>query len=125
MTTPQQQIRIGALFIALGVGCGAFGAHGLKQLISPAMLAVYEKGVFYHLIHGLGLLFVALLTSNKIISAHKGSRIFLTLAAGIFFFSGSLYLLAITGKTWLGAVTPLGGILFIASWMQLAFSDNL
>ena len=97
---------------------GAFGAHGLKQGIEPALLAVYQTGAQYHLFHALGLLLVG------VIARARGDRLLAVsgwlLLAGMVLFSGSLYLLAITGERWLGAITPLGGTAFILAWLLLA-----
>jgi uncharacterized membrane protein YgdD (TMEM256/DUF423 family) len=108
---------IAALLLALAVMLGAFGAHGLKDRLDAYSMDVYQKAVFYHFIHALGLLVVTLSprTSNLI-------WVNLLLVAGILIFSGSLYLLAITGVKTLGAITPLGGLSFIAAWLLLAWS---
>jgi len=112
-------IRTGAVVMALGVLLGAFGAHGLKNVLSDPMKAVYETGVRYHLIHGLALFVVAWLASRSPSTLVNASGWFFL--AGIFLFSGSLYLLALSGvKAW-GAVTPVGGLAFIAGWLSLAF----
>jgi len=106
--------------LTLAVGIGAFGAHGLKSHLTAEMLATYKTGVEYHFYHALGLLFVGVL-SVYMPSVHlKWSAIFLT--TGIILFSGSLYVLAITGIKWLGAITPLGGLSFIAGWIFLFVS---
>jgi uncharacterized membrane protein YgdD (TMEM256/DUF423 family) len=116
-----------AFLLAIAVMCGAFGAHALKDRLDAYHTAVFEKAVFYHFIHALGMLMVAvmpLLQSGgvSLLSESVAGRICLMLAAGVIFFSGSLYLLALTGIRWLGAVTPIGGTLFIASWIYLAVS---
>lgn len=109
---------LGALSAFTAVAAGAFGAHALRAHLSPDLLAVYETGARYQMYHALALIGVAL------VSAHAPQR--LTAAAGWCFvwgtmlFSGSLYLLALTGTTWLGAVTPFGGVLFLAGWGCLA-----
>ena len=110
----------GAIAAALGVALGAFGAHGLKARVTPDLLAIYETGVRYHLVHALGLLAVGW-------AADRWPGTWATLAgwlflAGILVFSGSLYLLALTGVRWLGAITPLGGLAFIAGWLSLALA---
>ena len=110
----------GAVMCGLGVLLGAFGAHGLRGRVTPEMLAVFETGVRYHLVHGLALLAVAWATTrwpNTWISASGGLFV-----AGIVVFSGSLYLLSITGVRWLGAITPIGGLCFVAGWLILALS---
>ena len=105
--------------IQLGlVGLGAFGAHGLKSRLGPDMLAVFETGVRYQLYHALALLAVgwaAARWSHPLINASGWA-----FGAGIVLFSGSLYLLALTGIRSLGAITPLGGLAFIAGWACLA-----
>jgi uncharacterized membrane protein YgdD (TMEM256/DUF423 family) len=108
---------IAALLLALAVMLGAFGAHGLKDRLDAYSMEVYQKAVFYHFIHALGLLVVTLAprTANLV-------WVNLLLVAGILIFSGSLYLLAITGVRTLGAITPLGGLSFIAAWLLLAWS---
>ncbi len=110
----------GAVMCGLGVLLGAFGAHGLRGRVTPEMLAVFETGVRYHLVHGLALLAVAWATTrwpNTWISASGWLFV-----AGIVVFSGSLYLLSITGVRWLGAITPIGGLCFVAGWLILTLS---
>lgn len=118
--TERQLIILAALNMIAAVGAGAFGAHGLKQMISADLLAVWQTAVLYHLIHALGLFVVALL------GARYGSSLFSTagilMFAGIVMFSGSLYLLAITGTKWLGAVTPIGGVAFLVAWALVAWA---
>lgn len=102
-------IRIAALFGASGVVLGAFGAHGLKTVLAAHQsLEVWHTASFYHLLHA-----VVLLWAN---TRRLAFRLF---ASGIVVFSGSLYLLAVSGLKWLGAVTPLGGLLLIAGWLSL------
>jgi uncharacterized membrane protein YgdD (TMEM256/DUF423 family) len=94
------------------VTLGAFGAHGLRERLSPPMLEVYRTGVLYHLVHALVVLAVALAADRL-----RRPRLIASLfAGGIAIFSGTLYLLAITGRGWLGAVTPVGGLLLLAGW---------
>jgi len=111
---------IGAVLGFLSVALGAFGAHALKKVLSPDMLAVYHTGVEYQMAHSLALLLVSLAT------VHVPSKL-LTYAGwlfvtGIILFSGSLYLLAVTGIQRLGAITPLGGLCFLAGWALLAIA---
>lgn len=123
-------IGISSLLLGLGVACGAFGAHALKDRLDPYLLSVFEKGVHYHLVHAAAMLalatFLAFLTSplagdnGDTISAETVSRTLALLMGGIVIFSGSLYLLAVTDMRWLGAITPVGGTLFIAAWCYLA-----
>ncbi|AMV73387.1 hypothetical protein DBW_3079 [Desulfuromonas sp. DDH964] len=112
-------VPLGSLSALLGVALGAFGAHILKARISPDLFAVYQTAVLYHLVHALGLILVGLLCQ-----VHPGNRLLpragWTLLAGTALFSGSLYLLAMTGVRWLGAITPLGGVAFLAGWGLVA-----
>lgn len=110
---------LGAVFGALGVAAGAFGAHGLRARLSPEMLAVFETGVRYHLVHALALLAAAWAASRW--ESHAFSAAGWLFVAGIIIFSGSLYALALTGVRGLGALTPFGGAAFIAGWLCLAW----
>jgi uncharacterized membrane protein YgdD (TMEM256/DUF423 family) len=110
---------LGALSAAIAVGLGAFGAHGLRQRLVPDMLVVFETGVRYQMYHALAVLGIAL-ASSRWPSATLLAAGWLFLA-GTVVFSGSLYLLAMTGQRWLGAVTPLGGAAFIAGWLVLVW----
>ena len=108
----------GAVAAGVGVVLGAFGAHGLKARLAPDLLAVFETGVRYHLVHALGLLAVGGAAARWPSTwCNAAGWLFL---AGILVFSGSLYLLALTGARWLGAITPVGGLAFIAGWAALA-----
>jgi uncharacterized membrane protein YgdD (TMEM256/DUF423 family) len=109
-----------AIMLALAVCIGAFGAHGLQARLDAYSLGVYEKGVFYHFFHALGMLAVPLLVRAGLISESAGKWTGWLLLAGIVLFSGSLYVLAITGERTLGAVTPFGGASFIAAWAVIA-----
>jgi len=109
-----------AIMLALAVSIGAFGAHGLQGRLDAYSLGIYEKAVLYHFIHALGMLAVPLLVQAGLISSAAGKWTGWLLLAGIVLFSGSLYLLAITGVRTLGAVTPFGGVSFIAAWVTLA-----
>ena len=106
---------LGGLNAALVVLFGAFGAHALKARLSTDMLAVYQTGVHYHLFHALGLLVVGLVAMHIPVSAYLRWSGWLMLI-GIVLFSGSLYVLSMSGLHWLGAITPFGGASFIASW---------
>jgi uncharacterized membrane protein YgdD (TMEM256/DUF423 family) len=115
---PAWLFLIGAVLMALGVGTGAFGAHALNDSVAASDLEVFRTGVRYHLVHGLAILSTALLAAH-------GQDDMLRLAAiafiaGIVLFSGSLYTLVLTGQRWLGAITPLGGVLFLIGWVCLA-----
>ncbi len=111
---------LGSLLMASAVALGAFGAHGLKDRLDPYALSVYEKAVFYHFVHALGMLLVVCLCSSQLLSSSAVNKVALCLLLGILFFSGSLYVLAISGLKWLGAITPIGGLLFIVAWSLLA-----
>lgn len=105
----------------LVVMLGAFGAHGLENLLSPARIATWQTGVLYHMFHtlalfGAGLLLQQVPDNSLVIRSAAG---FLT---GIVLFSGSLYLLAVTGMTRLGFITPLGGVAFLAGWAFLGYA---
>jgi uncharacterized membrane protein YgdD (TMEM256/DUF423 family) len=100
---------------------GAFGAHALKERLDAYSLDVYQKAVFYHFIHALGILIVSVLLRTGAITQSACTTVCALLLAGIVLFSGSLYLLAITGARGLGAVTPFGGLAFIAAWILLAY----
>jgi uncharacterized membrane protein YgdD (TMEM256/DUF423 family) len=112
---------IGAVLTALAVGMGAFGAHGLRSKLDTYSMSVYEKAVFYHFIHALGILLVSLLARTNAISISGQTRVAWLLLIGIIIFSGSLYALALSGVRILGAITPIGGIAFIAGWLLLAY----
>jgi uncharacterized membrane protein YgdD (TMEM256/DUF423 family) len=112
---------IGAICMGLAVGLGAFGAHGLRSRLDEYSMDVYEKAVFYHFVHAIGLLVVPLLARTGSVTDAASSRVCWLLIAGILIFSGSLYTLAITGVRTLGAITPLGGLAFIGAWALLAW----
>src|SRR4051794_19528529 len=105
--------RIASALCFLGVALGAFGAHGLKALLeSHAMVDVWNKAVLYHLVHAVVLVILALHAT--------GNRLpYYLIATGIVLFSGSLYIMAVTNVRWLGAITPLGGLCFLAGWAWL------
>ncbi len=111
----------GAILLALAVILGAFGAHELRSRLDAYLMSVYEKAVFYHFIHALGLLIVSTLPKTGSLSESAAAWVCGLLLAGILIFSGSLYVLALTGLRVLGAVTPVGGLSFIAAWLVLAW----
>ncbi|MCG6873863.1 MAG: DUF423 domain-containing protein [Betaproteobacteria bacterium] len=120
-TTPKLFLVLGALTAMLAVVLGAFGAHALRAKLAPDLLAIYQTAVQYHFWHALGLLVIG------VVAIHMPAASMLKWAgwvmfAGIVLFSGSLYVLAITGARWLGAVTPFGGAAFIVSWVLLAIA---
>lgn len=110
----------GAIFMALAVLLGAFGAHALKKVLAPDMLVIYKTGVEYQFYHALGLLLIGL------IGFHIQSKYLrwsgLLISIGIIIFSGSLYVLTLSGIKALGAITPIGGLSFVAGWIFLAIA---
>jgi uncharacterized membrane protein YgdD (TMEM256/DUF423 family) len=112
---------VGALACMLAVVLGAFGAHALRARLTPDMLAAYHTGVQYHFWHALGLLAIALTLAH--FPAAQGLKwAGWLMLAGVVVFSGSLYLLAVTGARWLGAITPVGGAAFIVAWLLFAYA---
>jgi uncharacterized membrane protein YgdD (TMEM256/DUF423 family) len=115
-----------ALLAALAVALGAFGAHGLKKIVPPETVATFQTGVQYQMYHALALLMVALIFDK--LSPKLMNRAAVCFITGIILFSGSLYLLTIlkatdtVGLQGIGAVTPIGGLFFIAGWLFLVFS---
>ena len=108
-------LLLGAMLGALGVALGAFGAHGLKARLDPEALAWWHTGVQYHLWHAIALVAVGA-------AALPGTRtVAILMALGVLLFSGSLYVMALTGMRWLGMVTPLGGLALIAGWLWLGW----
>lgn len=108
----------GAFLAMLGVALGAFGSHGLRSRVDADLIRIFETGVRYQMYHALAILFVGL--AQRVLTAGK----WLNLApwlwlVGIVVFSGSLYLLVLVDKRWLGAITPLGGLAMIAGWIAL------
>lgn len=114
-------LTLGSIAMALAVMLGAFGAHGLKSRLTEEMLAIFETGVNYHFYHAIGLLIIGLLASYLPDSPLLTWAGWL-MVGGIIIFSGSLYILSVSGIRWLGAVTPLGGLCFIAAWILLAIA---
>ena len=114
----QKILIAGAIFMALAVSLGAFGAHALKKVLTPEMLAIYKTGVEYQFYHALGLLLIGLIGFQVKSKCMGWAGILLTV--GIILFSGSLYALTLTEIKSLGAITPLGGLSFIAGWICLA-----
>lgn len=111
---------LGALCGFLAVAAGAFGAHAFRDILSQESLAIFETAARYQMYHALALLAAAWVATRWPGSvAQAAGWLF---AAGIIVFSGSLYLLSITGTQWLGAVTPLGGIVLLAGWLALAWA---
>ena len=112
-------VILGALSGFVGVAAGAFGAHGLRQRVSPDMLAVFETGARYQMYHAVALLAVAWAGTRWPGPALQFAG--WAFVAGTLLFPGSLYLLSLTGARWLGAITPVGGVAFLAGWLGLAW----
>ena len=113
-------VALGAVLAGLAVAAGAFGAHGLRDRLAPDMLAVFETAARYQMYHALGLVAVAWVTTRwPDASAGLAGWLFV---AGIVLFSGSLYVLALSGVRWLGAITPFGGLCFLGGWGVLAWT---
>lgn len=117
----QASLAVGALFGFLGVVLGAFGAHALRARLSPEMLTIWKTANEYHFYHAIALVLVGLLArATKLQGLNLVAACFV---AGIVVFSGSLYLLALTEARWLGAITPIGGLLFVLGWGWLAWAS--
>lgn len=114
------EAAVAAACMALGVGCGAFGAHYLRDILSPLDLQIWEKAVLYQLVHGLAALAVAF-APEPLLRATARRRIATLMLLSVLVFSGSLYVLVLSGERWLGMITPLGGMGLIVSWLILAF----
>jgi uncharacterized membrane protein YgdD (TMEM256/DUF423 family) len=113
-------ITIGAVSAGLAVAAGAFGAHALKSRLGPDLLAVFETGARYQMYHALGLILIGVLGTmrpSSLLDLAGGAMV-----AGTLLFSGSLYALALTGIRAFGAITPIGGVAFLAGWAMLAWS---
>jgi uncharacterized membrane protein YgdD (TMEM256/DUF423 family) len=111
---------LGALFAGLAVAAGAFGAHGLRARLAPDLLEVFETAARYQMYHALGLLAVAWAAARWPQPAVTAAG--WCFVVGIAVFCGSLYVLSLTGVRWLGAITPLGGLAFMAGWLALALA---
>ncbi|MDG1025688.1 MAG: DUF423 domain-containing protein [Gammaproteobacteria bacterium] len=104
----------------LAVSLGAFAAHALRDRLSPELLNTFQTGVQYHIYHALALFGIGLMMINFPASSILRTSAYLMLA-GLVFFSGSLYLLSITGIRWLGAITPIGGVFFLVAWALIVW----
>ena len=112
-------IAVGALNAAIAIAAGAFAAHGLREKLDARALEVFETGARYQMYHAVAIVLAGILVGAGMRGAQTAGWIF---QAGIVLFSGSLYVLAVTGVKSLGAVTPLGGVAFLAGWLWLAWS---
>jgi len=118
--TSQKVLKIASIFGLLAVAIGAFGAHSLSSfLIENNRVATFETAVRYHFYHTIALLVVSVLLQNN--SSKYLNRAAILFSIGILVFSGSLYILALSNFTFLGAITPLGGLCFMAAWISLFF----
>jgi uncharacterized membrane protein YgdD (TMEM256/DUF423 family) len=122
MAMGKSWIVLGSLSAFLSVAAGAFGAHGLKERLAADLLAIFETGARYQMVHALGLIALGLLASRSPQAAQPfaASVAGWAFVAGTVLFSGSLYGLSLTGIRALGAITPLGGLAFLAGWIGLA-----
>lgn len=111
-------ISIAALNLAIAVGLGAFGAHGLKAIVSSQQLEWWQTATLYWFIHGLGLLLVGILIRLN----YATQTTAWLLQIGVIIFAGSLYAMTLGAPRWFGAITPIGGVLMIAGWLWLAIS---
>ena len=111
---------IGGIYGTLAVVFGAFGAHGLKSKVSAEDLVIFETGVRYQMYHSLGLILLGLLAMNPNLNISPLPFIFFVI--GIIIFSGTLYLIPLTGLRWLGAITPIGGTALIVGWILLIYN---
>ena len=112
----------GAALLALAVMIGAFGAHALKERLDAYSTGIYERAVFYHFVHAAGLVAIGIATLAHVARTGAANDAGWLLLVGIVVFCGSLYALALTGVRKLGAITPLGGLAFIAGWIAFAVS---
>lgn len=113
-------VTCAAIALMLGVGTGAFGAHGLRAHVSPGLLEVWHTAVLYQFVHALGLLGIAAMQPR--LHARLASAGAAFLLAGILIFSGSLYALVLSGVRLIGAITPIGGVSFMIGWLLLALA---
>lgn len=116
-TTTRLFVAAGALCCMAGVITGAFGAHALEQVLSPERLQTWEKGVDYLFVHALGLVLLGVLEKTGPKKCHRVAGVLMM--AGILLFSGSLFVLVLSDIRWLGMITPLGGMSFVAAWLVL------
>ncbi|MBO6584966.1 MAG: DUF423 domain-containing protein [Gracilimonas sp.] len=116
MSNPKIILAVAAFLLAIAVAAGAFGAHALKNTLSAERLETWQTAVQYHAWHALGLMLIALIGAQFQMVVTLPASLILS---GILIFSGSLYILCLSGASWLGAITPIGGVAFIAGWVLL------
>ena len=109
----------GLFFCGFSVLMGAFGAHALKDKLSEYSISIYDKAVFYQIFHAIGILLVSIL--GQVFNTQDFNTSGWLFIIGILLFSGSLFILSFTGIKWLGAITPIGGVMFIVGWFLLFF----
>ena len=119
-SSSQMLIAIGSLLAALAVAAGAFGAHMLKTVLDPPMLAVFETAARYQMYHALGMIAVGL--AGLVLDRPEMARAGWCFVAGVLLFCGSLYCVSLLGIRWMGAVTPVGGVAFITGWILFGWS---
>ena len=112
-------LLFGLFFCGFSVLMGAFGAHALKDKLSEYSMSIYDKAVFYQVFHALGILIVSIL--GQLFNTQEFNIFGWFFIIGILLFSGSLFILSVTGIKWLGAITPIGGVMFILGWFLLFF----
>jgi uncharacterized membrane protein YgdD (TMEM256/DUF423 family) len=117
-------VRTGSSLIALSVILGAFGAHALKSRVSEAELQIFSTANFYMMLHGIGIILISILSKVDLISKKTSNHVIILFLFGCFVFCGSLYSIVGTGIRTFGAITPIGGVSFIAGWGVLIFSRS-
>ena len=113
-------IAFGAFNAFIAVAAGAFAAHGLKDILSAEYLSTFKTAADYQLMHGIGLIIIGLINKQNTNRCNIAAAVFMLV--GIILFSGSLYLLTLTGTRWLGIITPFGGVCFLIAWLTLGFN---
>ncbi len=113
-------IALGAFNAFIAVAAGAFAAHGLKDILSIEYLNTFRTAADYKMMHSIGLILIGLLNKQDANRSNIVAAVFMF--AGIILFSGSLYLLTLTGIKWLGIITPFGGLCFLIAWLMLGFN---
>jgi len=113
-------IAFGAFNAFIAVAAGAFAAHGLRDILSAEYLTTFRTAADYQMMHGIGLILIGLMNKQNTNRCNIAAAVFMLV--GIILFSGSLYLLTLTGTRWLGIITPFGGICFLIAWLILGFN---
>lgn len=112
-------IAVGCMLVSLSVALGAFAAHGLKHHLEPYYLQIFEKAVYYQTLQALGMVVSGVLAALNLINRSTFKYVSLGMLLGMLIFSGSLYCLVLTQQAWFGAITPIGGVFIILSWLGL------